>query len=99
MSEFPNAALIRRVQGLITHTFDVSDEEAQGHAAGLVALAQGWGNLESAKELNWEYRIKKDLGETEKLKWRSEEERKKFEAAERQSHADWDAFFNGRKRG
>ena len=92
MSIVPNTPLVRDVQKLIFRTFDVSEQMAQEYAAELVALAQGWGGPETAMNLDWLYRIKKDLGETRKLKWRVEEERIKFETAERQKYAAWDAF-------
>ena len=97
MSIFPITPLVRQVQGLIVQMFDVSEQAAQEHAAELVALAEGWGSPDKAAQLDWSYRIKKDLGETKKLNWRSEDERTRFEAAERQKYAAWDAFINGRK--
>src|SRR5262245_38315623 len=73
----------RQVQGLIFETFDVSQERAQDLAAELVSLAEGWGSPEIAAQTDWPYRIRKDLGETRKLKWRSDVEREKFEAAQK----------------
>jgi len=98
MSIFPITPLVREVQRLIVQTFDVSEQQAQEYAAELVALAEGWGSPETALNLDWSYRIKKDLGETMKLRWRSEEERARFEATEKQKYAAWDAFVNGRLR-
>ena len=98
MSIFPITPLVRDVQELIIQTFDVSEQVAQDYAAELVALAEGWGSPEKAVQLDWSYRIKKDLGEARKLKWRSEEERERFEATERHKYAAWDAFIQGRKR-
>jgi hypothetical protein len=92
MGIFPITPLVREVQGLILQTFDVSEREAQDYAAELVALAEGWGSPETAAQLDWSYRIRKDLGETKGLKWRSEQDRAKFEAVEKQKYADWDAF-------
>src|SRR5882724_2637326 len=83
MSIFPITPLVRQVQGLIVETFEVSDQEALDYAAELVALAEGWGSKEMALKLDWSYRIRKDFGETKKLRWRSDEERKKFDATER----------------
>ena len=94
MSIFPITPLVRRVEGLILETFQVSEQQAQDVAAELVALAEGWGSRETALNLDWSYRIKKDLGETKKLRWRSEDERARFEAAERQKYAAWDTFIN-----
>ena len=99
MSIFPITPLVRDVQKLIVQTFDVSEQEAQDHAAELVALAEGWGSPQTALNLDWSYRIKKDFGETKRLRWRSEEERAKFEAAEKRKYAAWDAFINGRRHG
>jgi hypothetical protein len=98
MSIFPTSALVRRVQGLIVDTFDVSTEQAHDIAAEMVSLAEGWGSPELAAQLDWSYRIKKDLGETKKLRWRSDEERAKFEATEGQKYAAWDAFINTKHR-
>lgn len=98
MSIFPITPLVRDVQKLIVQTFDVSEREAQEYAAELVALAEGWGSPETALNLDWSYRIKKDLGETKKLRWRSEEERTRFESTEGQKYAAWDAFINSKYR-
>jgi hypothetical protein len=97
MSIFPITPLVRQVQRLILQTFDVSEQDAEDCAAELVALAEGWGSPEKAAQLDWSYRIKKDLGEGKKLRWRSEEERIAFETAERQKYAAWDAFISGRR--
>jgi len=97
MSVFPITPLVRDVQKLIFQTFDVSEQEAQDYAAELVSLAEGWGSPKTALNLDWSYRIQKDLGETKKLRWRSEEERAKFEATEKQKYAAWDAFITGRR--
>ncbi len=98
MSIFPITPLVRDVQKLIVQTFDVSEQQAQEFAAELVSLAEGWGSPETALNLDWSYRIKKDLGETKKLRWRSEEERARFEAAQKQQYAALDAFINTKHR-
>lgn len=95
MSIFPITPLVRDVQRLILQTFIVSEQEAQEHAAEMVSLAEGWGGVQSALNLDWSYRIKKDLGETKKLTWRSEVERASFEAAEKQKYAAWESFITG----
>ena len=97
MSIFPITPLVRQVQRLIFETFDVSEQEAQDYAAESVSLAEGWGSPETAEELDWSYRIRKDWGETGRLRWRSEEERKWFETAERQKYDAWDAYIQGRR--
>src|SRR5687767_15210776 len=97
MSIFPVTPLVRQVQSMILQTFDVSEQAAQEYAAELVALAEGWGSPEKAAQLDWSYRIRKDLGETKGLKWRSEQDRAKFEALEKQKYSDWDAFIRGRR--
>ncbi len=76
MSDNPSPSLVALIQGLILRTFDVSKEEAHDYASGLAALAEGWGTPETAMQLEWSYRVKKDLGE--KLRWRSDEEHEKF---------------------
>jgi hypothetical protein len=96
MSIFPITPLVRQVQGIIVQTFDVSEPAAQDYAAEMVALAEGWGSPETAAQLDWPYRIKKDLGETEKLRWRSEEQRARFEESQRQKYQAYDAFIRGR---
>jgi hypothetical protein len=98
MSIFPITPLVRQVQSLITQTFEVSEQAAQEYAAELVALAEGWGSPEKAAELDWSYRIKKDLGEVKKLKWRSEEERNSFEASQNQNYEAYDALIRRPKR-
>jgi hypothetical protein len=97
MSIFPITPLVRRVQELIVETFEVSDAAAENYAAEMVALAEGWGSPEAAEKLDWSFRIKKDLGETNKLKWRSEEERVRFLTVEKQKYAEWDAIIRGRR--
>jgi hypothetical protein len=92
MGIFPITPLVLKVRDLILETFDVSNEMAENYAAEMVALAEGWGSSESAERLDWPYRIRKDLGETKKLKWRSEEERAKFESVQKQNYAAWDAL-------
>lgn len=98
MSIFPITPLVRDVQKLILQTFDISEQQAQDYAAELVALAEGWGSRETALNFDWCYRIKKDLGETKKLRWRFEEDRTMFKAAEKQKYAGWDAFINSKHR-
>jgi hypothetical protein len=98
MSIFPITPLVRHVQALILETFEVSDQQAEDYAAELVALAEGWGSPESAAQLDWAYRIRKDLGETRKLGRRSEEQREKFEAAEKENYKAWDAHIGTKYR-
>ncbi len=98
MSIFPITSLVRHVQLLILGTFDVSEQQAQEYAAELVSRAEGWGDAETAANLDWAYRIRKDLGETGRLRWRSEAEREKFEAAERQRYKEWDAIIRTKYR-
>lgn len=97
MNIFPITPLVLRVKRLILETFDVSEQQAENYAAQMVALAEGWGSPEKAPQLDWEYRIRKDLGETRKLKWRSKEDQAGFEAMERQKYAGWDAFIRSGK--
>jgi hypothetical protein len=97
VSIFPITPLVRHVQRLILDTFDVSEQQAEDYAAELVSLAGGWGSPETAANLDWPYRIRKDLGETRKVKWRSEDERAKFEAEQRQKYDAWNALIHGRR--
>ena len=62
----------------------------------MVSLAEGWGSPEAAANLDWSFRIKKDLGEAKKLRWRSEDDRILFEAGEKQKYADWNAIISRR---
>ena len=98
MSIFPITPLVRHVQNLILQTFDVSDQQAQDYAAEMVSLAEGWGSPEIAAQTNWSYCIRKDLGETRKLKWRSEAEREQFEAEQKKKYAEWDAIIGTKPR-
>jgi hypothetical protein len=95
MSIFPITPLVNRVQSLIIQTFDVSEQAAQDYAAELVALADGWGSPEKAAQLDWMFRIKKDLGE--KLKWRSETDHAQFQADQKQKHLAYEAFIGERR--
>lgn len=98
MSIFPITPLVRQVQRLILETFVVSEQHAEEYAAELVSLAEGWGSPEKAAKLDWDYRIRKDLGEGRKLPWRSQAEREKFEATENQKYRDWDALIRSKYR-
>src|SRR5712664_3065884 len=89
---FPITPLVLEVQTLILGTFDVSEQQALDSAAEMVSLAEGWSDRETAARMDWNYRIRKDLGETRKLPWRSREEREKFEAAETRKYREWDAI-------
>jgi hypothetical protein len=96
MSIFPITPLVRRVQGLILQTFDVPEQVAEDCAAELVALAEGWGSPEKAAQLDWTYRIQKDLGVGRKFPWRSDAERLSFEAAEKQRHQAYEFLISKR---
>jgi hypothetical protein len=98
MGIFPVTPLVRRVQALILATFDVTEQQAQDCAAELVALAEGWGSREAAESHDWDYRIRKDLGETGRLRWRSHEDRERFELAEKQKYIAYDAFIDTKYR-
>ena len=92
MNPFPVTPLVQYVHRLILETFDVPEDRALECAAAMVSLAEGWGSPETAAGVNWPYRIRKDLGETRKFKWRSESDQASFEAIERQKYQAWDAF-------
>jgi hypothetical protein len=98
MSIFPITPLVRHVQTLIRGTFDVSDEQALEYAAEMVSLAEGWGDKETVARIDWGHRIRKDLGETRRLPWRSQAEREKFEAGETQKYREWDAIIRSKYR-
>jgi hypothetical protein len=97
MSTFPSAALVQRVQRLILETFEVSEKVAKNHAAGLVALAEGWGHPRTADRLDWEYRVKKRLSEA-KYKWRSDADRENFEEEKKLKHESYESVIREYKR-
>lgn len=76
------------VRAIVVDTFEISDEEAQEHAIGLVLLAEGWGGT-NTPNLNWAYIVRKKFAD--KLKWKSETDRMAF-FADRQS--GYDAYEN-----
>lgn len=93
MSEFASPRLVGTVQAIITGTFDVTEQEAHVHASRLVMLAEDWGGRENAPKLSWAYLVKKDLGE--KLRWKSEAERKEFYADKEQWYKDYNTLIGG----
>jgi hypothetical protein len=94
MSTPSSSPLVGRIQTLILATFDVTEIEAHNCATGMAALAEGWGDSRKAAQLDWSHRIKKDLGK--RLKWRSETERERFEADEKQKVAAYEALIKRR---
>ena len=96
MSMFPGGPLVDRVRGLIVETFEVSERDAQEQAALLVALAEGWGDSSKAGQIDWSYRVRKDLNK--KFRWRSEAEREKFESGEKQKFAAYEGYIRNQKR-
>ena len=98
MSIFPITPLVHRVQRLIVETFVISEGEALEQAALMVSLAEGWGSREVAESLDWNYRIRKDLGETGKLPWRSEADREEFLSRENRKYKEWDALIRTKHR-
>jgi hypothetical protein len=95
MSIFPTTPVVKQLQRLVAETFEVSEQDAHDYAAEQVALAEGWGGPQKSEQMNWSYRIRKDLGA--KLKWRSQAEREKFEASENLRLQALDAFVRGRR--
>ena len=81
---------------MVLQTFDVSEEAAEDYAAMVVALAEDNGSPEKAAQLDWDYHIKKDLGEGRKWRWRSEEERIRFETAQKQRYQAYDFLITKR---
>jgi len=96
MSDFPSSSLVARVEALILQVFDVSVQEAHDHASGLAALAHNWGSPEKAAQLDWSYRVRKDLGV--RLRWRSDTERKKFESDQQERFRAYDATIKTKHR-
>ena len=77
-------------------TFETSDQEAGEHARRLAALAEGWGDSQTAGKLDLSYRVKKELGE--KLKWRSETEREDFKSEQKRKFAAYEGYISSQKR-
>ena len=98
MSIFPITPLVRQVQRLILEMFEVSEQQAEAYAAEMVSLADGWGSPGTAAHMDWDYRIRKELGEIRGLTWRSQAEREKFEASEKQKYKEWDAMIRSKYR-
>lgn len=96
MSIFPITPVVHQVQGLILQFFDVPEQAAQDCAAELVSLAEGWGSPETAAGLDWTYRVKKDCGVDRKFPWRSEDERAKFEAAQKERYQTYEFLISKR---
>jgi hypothetical protein len=96
MSIFPITPLVRRVQTLALQTFDVSEKEAEDYAAMMVALAEDNAGPDKAATLDWEYRIRKD-GADRKWRWRSEEDRVRFEAAQKQKYQAYEFLISKRQ--
>ncbi|QIF02592.1 hypothetical protein [Roseimicrobium sp. ORNL1] len=97
MSTSPSAHLVAYVQRLIQETFEVSEAEAKDRAAGFVALAEGLGTPGTAAEMDWLYRVRKDLGRT--LKWRSETVKLEFETAQKQAVKAYELLIDPNKGG
>ena len=96
MSTFPDPTLVRQVQELILKTFEISQKEAEAQAAGMVASAEGWGSLETAKGLDWAYLIRKRLGESKNFKWRSEADRESFDADQKLKHDSYESLIRNK---
>jgi len=88
MSIFPITPLVGRVQRLIVQTFDVPEKDAENCAAEMVSLAEGWGSPAMAEQLDWSYRIKKDLGD--RLRWKSDADREAFQKQEEEKYKAYD---------
>lgn len=80
---------------MILATFDVSPQEAQEHAYGLAALAEGWGGT-NAQQHDWASTVKKRLGES--LPWRSDTERTAFYAERQQIVRSYERYIQQNKR-
>ena len=76
----------------------IEQADAPNPAMTSVFQIGSWGSPEIAAQTDWPYRIRKDLGETRKLKWRSEAEREKFEAAQKKKYAEWDIIIGTKPR-
>jgi len=95
MNKDPSPILVANIRSHVLATFVVADEEAQSIALGLALLAEGWGGS-SAQDLDWNYRVKKDLGK--KFAWRSEEDQKNFNATRELANKSYEYLIRSRKR-
>lgn len=95
MSIFPITPLVRQVQAQVLRTFDVSEQVAEDYAALNVALAEDHGGPGKAAQLDWDYRIKKD-GADKNWLWRSEDERARFEAAQKERYQAYEFLISKR---
>ena len=95
MSIFPITPLVRQVQAQVLQAFDVSEQAAEDYAALSVALAEDHGGPGKAAQLDWDYRIKKD-GADKKWRWRSEDERVRFETAQKQRYQAYEFLISKR---
>jgi hypothetical protein len=76
MSQEPPPVLVIALKGSILDIFDISDEGARVLATKIAATGE-WGTDENpSSALDWQYRLKQELGE--KLPWRSEAARERF---------------------
>ena len=96
MSEFPTHSLVAKIQAIILATFELSQQDADTYASSFAMLAEDWGSKESAAQLDWQYRVRKELGQ--KLRWKSEVEREKFFSEQQQWHKDYDKIFSSKNR-
>ena len=92
----PSPALVSLVRSLILEFFDLTDQEAHGRAFELAALAEGWGEPETAKELDWSAIVRKQLGATER--WRSEAMRQRFLKNRQEVIKAYQAYISNQKR-
>lgn len=95
MKETSSSSLVAQIRDVILATFNVSFEQAQEHAQGLAALAEGWGS-ESAQQVDWPYTVRKRLGES--LRWRSDAERSAFYAKRQQTISSYERYIQQNKR-
>ncbi len=97
MSTSPSVHLVAYIQRLIQETFDISEAEAKDRALGYVSLAEGWGGPGAGANIDWVYRVRKDLGKTQK--WRSETVREEFAAMQKQSVKAYELLIDRNKPG
>jgi len=96
MSIFPITPLVRQVQAQVLGTFDVSEQAAEDYAAMMVALAEDHGGgPEKAAQFDWDYRVKKD-GADRNWRWRSEDDRARFEAAQKEKYQAYEFLISKR---
>jgi hypothetical protein len=93
-SPFPVTPLARSIQNRTVQLFDIEESDALVFATELAALAEGWGDPATTRNMDWDYRIMKHIGIRKDLIWRSEQQRMSFIQQEQQKHEAYEHFIS-----